>query len=219
MKEVDTSESSGDDGIDVAAIGALKPHARVASDVREDVSLSHFDQSQLTVVTVRKKICDGQISSNARSKSPCVRLTLQAVKTGSHQSKTLIEFLFSSAILVVATKLDAAREEIPYVLGRCHNTGAIICDVVLHTRLGIDRELAVLIDRATEATVILLGVLVIGIVLGVVNVVFGSVAAQAVSSDLKFARAITESQETENAKEKANGFGGNGLDGADIDGL
>lgn len=53
----------------------------------------------------------------------------------------------------------------------CHDVRVLIGDVVLHACLFIDGQLDALVDGASQATVILTCVFVVGIVLWVVNVV------------------------------------------------
>ena len=52
-----------------------------------------------------------------------------------------------------------------------HDVRVLVGDVILHACLFIDGQLDALVDRASQATVILTRVLVIGVVLGVVNMV------------------------------------------------
>lgn len=84
--------------------------------------------------------------------------------------------------------------------GRSHDVGTLVSDIVLHSSLRVDPELNTLIDGSTQSSVILAGIFVVGIVLGVVYVVFWTVAAEAIGRDLEFLRTISKSQEAENAE-------------------
>ena len=103
--------------------------------------------------------------------------------------------------------------------GGSHATGTLVCNVVLHACLGIDRQLSFFVDWASKALIVLTSINVLGVILGVVDVVLGTVAAQSFGSDLELARAVAEGHETENAEQKANGLGRNRLDSTDIDSL
>lgn len=102
---------------------------------------------------------------------------------------------------------------------RSHDIGTLVGNVVLHSSLPVDRELDALIYGTAQSSVVLAGILVISIVLGIVDMIFRSVAAEALGGDLELLRTIAKTQEAKNAKEKSDSFGRNRLDRADIDGL
>jgi hypothetical protein len=60
VKEIDTAEGAGDDGVDLLA-GTGDPQHCVAADVRENVSFAQLNQSQLGIVAVGKEVC-GSVS-------------------------------------------------------------------------------------------------------------------------------------------------------------
>ncbi len=72
------------------------------------------------------------------------------------------------------------------MLSRSHNASLLVCDVVLHSSSLVDTELDSLVDWSTESLIILGSIDVIGIVLGVVDVIFGPVAAKSVSGNFEF---------------------------------
>lgn len=145
--------------------------------------------------------------------------TFQAVKASSQKAKGLIEILLSPSILVIATKLDASSKKISHVLSGSHDIGPFIRNVIFHARLGIDGQLPRFINGSSKAAVILPSILVVGVVFGVVNVVFRAIAPKTISGNLEFARTVAKGQETENAKEESDGFGRDRLDSADVDSL
>ena len=122
-------------------------------------------------------------------------------------------------MFVLAGKLNAAGEELPDVKGRRHDISTLVCNVVLHARFLVNGKLSTLIDRTAESPVVLAGILVLGIVLGIVDMVFGTVATKTIGCNLKLAGAEAEGQEAQDTKEQADGLCGNSLDGTDIDGL
>lgn len=146
-------------------------------------------------------------------------LTFQAVKTSAHETKRLVEIGLVVVVLVAAAELDAAGKEGSDVLGRSHDVIRLGGNVALHSAALVNGELGLLVDGASEAVVVLGGVDIVGIVLGVVDVVLGAVAADAVGGDLELAGAVAKGHEAEDAEEQADGLGGDGLDGADVDGL
>jgi hypothetical protein len=152
-------------------------------------------------------------------KKQLVPLTLQTVQSGSHKAKSLVLVRLSSGVLVSTSELNGTAEELLDVFGRCHDACTFVCNIVLHACLRIDRQLSFFINRSSQAFIILTGIDVLGVILGVVDVVLRTVAAQSFGSDLKLARAVTESHETENAEQEADGLSRNGLDSTDIDSL
>lgn len=100
-----------------------------------------------------------------------------------------------------------------------HDSSSLIGNVILHASFRVDGKLGSFIDRATKTTVILAGIDVVCVVFGVVDVVFGAVAAKAVGCDFEFAGTVTESEEAEDTKQKTDSFGRNRLDSAYINSL
>lgn len=145
--------------------------------------------------------------------------TFEAVKTGSEKAKSLVQILLVLVVLVSTAELDAAAEEVSDVLGRGHDASTLVRNVVLHTGLLIDAKLNALINGATKSAIVLAGILVIGVVLRVVNVVFGAVAAKPISSDLELLGAVAESKEAKDTEEQTDRFGRDRLDRAYINSL
>lgn len=99
------------------------------------------------------------------------QLTFQAVESSTHESKRLVQVFLPIITLIPSTELDTLSEEASNVESTGHDVHVLVGDVILHACLFIDSELDTLVDRASQAPVILTRVLVVGIVLGVVNVV------------------------------------------------
>lgn len=130
-----------------------------------------------------------------------------------------MEVLVLPAVLVSSTVFDGATEKLAEKLGRGHDADSLVGNVVLHTGLGVDGELLPLVDGSTETPVVAAGILVVGVVFGVVNVLLGSVTAEPVVGDLELARTVAEGHKAEDAEEETNGLGRYRLDGAHIDSL
>ncbi|KIH89564.1 hypothetical protein SPBR_06515 [Sporothrix brasiliensis 5110] len=199
VQEIHAAKGARHDGVD-AVVGAPEADAGAAADVREDVGLAHLDQRQFRVVAVRQEI-------------------LEAVQAGAHEAQSLVQVLLALAVAVRAAEIDALAKELTDVVGAGHDASTLVGNVVLHARVGVDGELDALVHGAAEARVVAAGVEVVGIVLGVVDVVFGAVGAQALGGDLEFAGAIAKRQEAQDAEQQANGLGRDGLDGTDVNGL
>ncbi|EPE06016.1 hypothetical protein F503_02845 [Ophiostoma piceae UAMH 11346] len=199
VQEVDATESASDHGVD-GAVGAVEADAGAAADMGEDVALAHLNESQLSVVAVGEVV-------------------LKTVQTGAEETQGLVEVILVAGAAVGAAELDAAAEELAHVVGTGHDVGALVCNVVLHAGLGVDAELDALVDGATQAGIVAAGIDVVGVVLGVVDVVLGAVAAQTVGGDLELFGAVAKGQEAENTEQQTDGLGRDGLDGTDIDGL
>lgn len=65
VQEVDASESSSDNGVDLVT-GTLKPDLGAASDVGEDITLAHLDESQLGVVAVSEEVYAGGLANEPK---------------------------------------------------------------------------------------------------------------------------------------------------------
>jgi hypothetical protein len=139
------------------------------------------------------------------------------VQAGAHQTERLVELVLVPASTVGPSQADTLAKEPAHMQSGGHDARLLVGNVVLQAGAGINGQLHALIDRAPEPAVVLCGVEVVGIVLGVVDVVLGAVAAQAVCGDLELARAIAKGHEAQDPEKDADGFGGDVLDGADID--
>jgi hypothetical protein len=139
------------------------------------------------------------------------------VEAGAHQTERLVELILVSASSIGPPQADALAKEPAHVQSGGHDARLLVGNVVLQAGAGINGQLHALVDRAPKSAVVLCSVEVVGIVLGVVDVVLGAVAAQAVCGDLELARAIAKGHEAQDPEEDADGFGGDVLDGADVD--
>jgi hypothetical protein len=88
---------------------------------------------------------------------------LETVEAGAHETESLVQVLTALAAGVVAAQLDALAEEFAEELGRRLDTGPLAGDVALHAEPFVDGQLTALVNRATQATVVLPGILVIGV--------------------------------------------------------
>lgn len=141
------------------------------------------------------------------------------MESSTEQTQGLVEIRLATTVLVLATKLDTTTKKPPDKLCRGHDTGALVRNVVLHARPRVDCELCPLIDGASQTPVIVSSILALGVPLGVVDVLFGAVAAKTLGGDLEFAGTVAKGHEAQDAEEQTNGLGRHHLDGADIDGL
>lgn len=67
----------------------------------------------------------------------------------------------------------------------------LVGDVVLHSGVLIDGELDSLVNWAAESSVILSGILVVGVILWVVDVVLWTVAAKTLGGDLELLGSVS----------------------------
>lgn len=103
--------------------------------------------------------------------------------------------------------------------GRSHDADPLVGNVVFHAGFGVDTKLGLLINRASQAGIIIAGIFTLCVALGVVNVVFGTIAPETFGRDLELSRAVAKGHEAENAKKQSDSFGRHHLDGGNIDGL
>jgi hypothetical protein len=93
------------------------------------------------------------------------------VESGAHQSERLVQVFLPVITLVPSAELNTFGEKASDMESTCHDVDVLIGDVILHACLFINGQLDALVDRPSQATVILTSILVVGVVLGVVNVV------------------------------------------------
>lgn len=172
VQEVDLAEGAGDDGVDLAP-DVLEDDADVAPDVGEDVAVAQLDEGELDVVGVREEV-------------------LEAVQARAHEAQRLVEGVVAAGGGVLAAELDAAAEQPAQQARRGRDVLALVGDVVDHARRRVEGQLALLVDGAPQAVPVVLGVVVAAVALGVVDVLFRTVAAEALLGDLEFLGAEAE---------------------------
>jgi hypothetical protein len=150
MEEVDTTKGTGHDGIDLVA-STVDTNLSSTTDVREDVALAEFDESEFGVVGMG-------------------RVVLETVAGGTEEAQGLVELLLISASVERSAEIDAAAEEVADQLGRRGDASVFRGNVVLQAGSLVDAQLPLFVNRGTESAVVLTGVFIVGVVLGVVDV-------------------------------------------------
>lgn len=169
VEEVDATESSSDNGED-GVTGTTNLHLSAAADMREDITLAHFDQSKLCVVAVRREI-------------------FQAVTSCTKQTQCLEEVFVILGVLVPSSQVDGFAKEIPdESRGGC-DAEIFGSNVIFHAITFVNGELPPLVDRTAESPVVLPGIDVVGVVFGVVDVFFRAVTSKPLAGYLKLAGA------------------------------
>jgi hypothetical protein len=92
------------------------------------------------------------------------------VACGTEEAEGLVELLLVSASVERSTEIDAAAEEVADQLSRRGDASVFWGDVVLQAGSLVDAQLPLFVDRSTQSAVVLASVFVVGIVLGVVDV-------------------------------------------------
>src|ERR1700709_2564754 len=100
---------------------------------------------------------------------------------------------------------------------RSHDPSLFVGNVVLQAGSRVNGQLNTLVDRTTKSAIILGRIKVICVVLGVVDMIFGTIAPKSISRDFEFLCAKSKCHETKNPEEDTNGLGRNVFDGTDID--
>jgi hypothetical protein len=141
------------------------------------------------------------------------------VQSSSHKAKSLVLVRLSLRVLVSAAKLNGTAKKLLDVLSGSHDASTFIRNVVLHASLGINRQLSFFIDGPSETLVIVTSIDVVGVVLGVVDVILRAVAAKSLGGNLELAGTVAKGHETKNTEKEADGLSRHRLDGTNIDGL
>lgn len=199
VEEVNTTKSTRDKREDTLA---AEVYFRIGSDVREDVGIAKFTKGKLGVISMSTKI-------------------FHAMQSLTKTTKSFAEILFIAlvgAVSVHATEMNGSLEAVANVAGRGSPTSALVGNVILHTRLGIDSEFLWL-DRTAKALIELSSILIVGIVLWVVNVLLGTVDAETLISNFKFTGSIAKAHEGENPDQDADGASRNTFESTNVDSL
>ena len=141
------------------------------------------------------------------------------MKTGSEKTESFIQVILVLTSVISSTELDAFSKESADVQSRGHDAGSFVCNVILHSRLGINSQLDTLVDRSSKSPIVLCRILVVCIVFGIIDVVFRTVATKSFSCHFEFLCAETESHETEDPEEDSNSLRRDVFDGTNIDSL
>jgi hypothetical protein len=207
VQEIDTTESSSDDGEDRVA-STLNLHLSVTSDMREDVSLAQLDQSQLSVVAVCREVFKTARMSLVRLHIKCASVVgWNSLAASAQKTKRLVKVLVVFGLLVPSAKIDSLTEEIADETRRGGNTLILRGNVVLHASPLINSQLDSFVHRTTQSPVILPRVDVVRIVFRVVDVLFRAITPKAVLCDLELACAIAEAHETKDPKQEPDSVG------------
>lgn len=81
------------------------------------------------------------------------------MKTSSQQDETIVPVVILLVLSVSPAGFDCATERITNELSGCHDTGALVRNVILHAGVGVDRQLASLVDRPSKAAIVLASVI------------------------------------------------------------
>jgi hypothetical protein len=92
----------------------------------------------------------------------------------SKKAESFIEIILVVAAFVLASKLNATSVKVANHASRCCNATILRSNVGLETGSFVDGKLSAFVNWGTEAWIILSGINVVGIVLGIVDVLFGT---------------------------------------------
>lgn len=93
------------------------------------------------------------------------------MKTGTHEAESLVEIFLAFALSVAAAQLDTLSKEFSDMQRTGHDVDILVGNVIFQSSLLVNGQLHALVNGASQASVILAGILVVRVVLGVVNVV------------------------------------------------
>lgn len=150
------------------------------------------------------------------------------------EPQSLVQIGLVSILVVAAGELDGTTEKLANEPRRGFNARVLVGNVVLQAGALINGEFDTLIDWTTKTLVILAGIQVIGVVLGVIDVLFGAslwvsvcrkagkglnvpVAAKTLLGDFKLAGAVTEGHETEDPEQEPDGLCADHLESTNLE--
>jgi hypothetical protein len=92
----------------------------------------------------------------------------------SKETESFIKIVLVVSAFILASKLDAAPIKIANHSSRSSDSTILGSNVHLETGSFVDGKLSTFVDWATETWIVLPSVQVVGIVLGIINVLFGT---------------------------------------------
>lgn len=138
------------------------------------------------------------------------------MQPGAQETKCLIELRVIIGTIEISSQTDAFVENSPDVRSRSNNASLLICNVILHSSSVVNGQFDTWVDGATQPPIVLSGIGIVCIVLGVINVIFGTIATQALWSNLELLGARAKSYETKDPHQNANSLGRDVLDSGKI---
>ena len=126
---------------------------------------------------------------------------------------------FVSATRKLPAKLDASSKKIANKTGRGGDSNVLCSNVVLKPSFWVDSQLATLVYWTSQPSVILASINIVCVVLRVIDVLLGAIAAKSICSHLEFFGAITKAHEAQNPKNDTDGFRTDIFDSSDVHGL
>ena len=133
-------------------------------------------------------------------------LTFQAMTSGPQQPQSLVQIRLVLIAIVLPPEVDRPLEQILDESRRRDDAEVFRGDVVFQAGPLVDGQLLPLVDGSSQSFVVLTGVDVVGVVLRVVDVLLGSVAAQAVAGDFELLGGVAEAHEAEDPEDDADCF-------------
>lgn len=94
------------------------------------------------------------------------------MQPGAHEAECLVQVSLVTALPVAAGKLNAFTKETTNVQCPGHDIDSLIRKIVLHSGLGVNRQLDTLVHRTTKSGVILTRILVVCIRLWIIQMIF-----------------------------------------------
>lgn len=178
MQEVDGTKGTGDDGIEPPA---LSVYLGLGAAVREDVVVAELTEGELAVVAVGAKVLHA----------------VQSLPQASERLAQIFVLAFAvGAARVKPAEVDASGKAVPEVAGAGCPLPRLVGNVALHAGPRINLGFYG-IDWTPQKRIKLAGVEAVGVALGVVDVLFGPVAAEALLGDFKLLGGIPKGHEGE----------------------
>lgn len=177
VQEVHATKCSSNEWEDIFS---MQVHLSGDTNMREDIAEAHLPQCKLDVIGMGAKI-------------------LQAMQTLTKTSKrfmkiSIVPFGATRAMGEGSAVVDAPSKRVFDITRASSPTTLLVRNVILQAGVGVDGELY-LVNRASQPLVKLAGVGIIGVILGIVDVLFRSVDTKPITSDLEFLGGVAKAHE------------------------
>lgn len=169
MQEIDAAKSTGNNRVHFVT-GASELNTSTATDMWEDITLTHFNQGKLSVVRMRGVILF--VLAMVKAFDRAREHTFQAVQTSSEQPESFVEVCLVPIPVIVSAKLDASEEETTNVASGRRDPNPLVGNVILETGVFIHTKFNSLIDWTTKSSIVLAGIQIVSVIFGVVNMLF-----------------------------------------------
>lgn len=96
------------------------------------------------------------------------------MEASAQETKCLVEVLLAIILAIATSQFDTLGKKPSDVECAGHDVRVLVGNVVLHSGLFVNGQLHTFVNRSPQASVVLASILVVGVVLGIVDMVYAT---------------------------------------------